>query len=174
VVQDMVELAAQGNWSTAEGGVVFGEPGEGAQAQARARERLEDGQEYAPVLYLRPPAPAARALRGELPPVEVPTLGALELRLSFGMTWAAAPRPEEGSEVDGVRVEVAFREAGSGVEWPVLPRTGCVFDGSLEHYVVDVGSLAGRRGQFILSLFPGRDSARDEVAVVSARLVQMT
>ncbi|MES1241364.1 MAG: IPT/TIG domain-containing protein [Acidobacteriota bacterium] len=175
VLQDLVAVAPQAVWSTSAGPVSFGSVPDSTApgVQARARERLEDGLDHGPVLYLHPPAPALRALRGAYPPIDVPATGRLELRLELGMLWTAAPQPEDPADVDGVLFEVAFLLTDTGEELSLLPRSACVFDGSLERYVIDAKALAGRYGQVVVSIFPGRSGLRDDAAVVTARLVQV-
>ncbi len=175
VLQDLVAVAPQAAWSTSAGNVPFGSVPDSTApgVQARAQERLEDGRDYGPVLDLHPPSPSLRALRGVYPAIDVPATGRLELRLELGMLWSAAPLPEDPAEVDGVLFEVSFLLTATGEELPLLPRSACVFDGSLERYVIDVGALAGKRGQVVVSVFPGRSGLRDDAALVTAKLEQV-
>jgi hypothetical protein len=176
VLQDLLQAAAQAQWSTSAGEVTFGRLGEATEPSVllREKERLEDDREHGPVLCIHPPAPALRALRGVYPAIDLPATGGLELRLAFGMLWGAAPRLDDPADVDGVLFEVGFRVSGSGEEVPLLPRSACVHDSSLERYVVDARSLAGRRGQLVLSIFPGRGGLRDDAALTSAQVVRMS
>lgn len=176
VLQDLVEAAPQAVWSTSAGEVPFGTPPEGAEASAqlRRRERLEDGLEYGPVLFVHPPSPAQRALRGIFPTIEVPQTGGIEMRVSFGLLYGAARQPDDPAEVDGVLFEIGFRPVGGGAEIPLVPRSACVHDASLEQYAVDATAIGGKVGQLVFSIFPGRSGLRDEAALVSARLVQVT
>jgi hypothetical protein len=99
--------------------------------------------------------------------------GTLELRLEFGMLWSAAPAAEEVADVDGIVFEASFILSKNGEAVPLLPRTTCVFDGSLERFHIDAGSIAGQRGQLCLSVFAGRTGLRDEAGLIDAKLIQL-
>lgn len=175
VVFDMIPSAPDANWTTGAGAVNFGllaNSLEDASVQLRSSERLEDDGVYGPVLFVHPPAPSRRALRGLYPVMDAPE-GRLELRLEFGMLWSAAPAAEEVADVDGVAFEASFILAKSGEAIPLLPRTTCVHDGSLERFNIDTGSIAGQRGQLCLSVFAGRTGLRDETGLINAKLVQL-
>ena len=131
---------------------------------------MEDDNSYGPVVYVRPPEPSRRALRGVYPIQDIPE-GRLELRLEMGMLWSAAPSAEEVAEADGVIFEVGFIASGNSEEISLLPRTTCIHDGLLEHYLIDANVIAGKRGQLVVSVFPGRNGLRDDSALVSGELV---
>ena len=172
VLLDMVETAREATWSTAAGVMGFGtlgEPGAGS-VQFRDSEHMEDDRLYGPVIYLHPPRPSNRALRGEYPVYKVPQ-GRLELRLEFGMLWTAAAAADEITEVDGVIFEVGFHLTDTGEEIPLLPRTVCVHDGSLERFKIDAGPIAGLIGRVVLSVFPGRNGLRDDAALITGELI---
>jgi hypothetical protein len=174
IVLDLLADAENATWKTNNGSVVFGAPGEGSDGivAVRKSERMEDGNTYSPVLYLHPPAPSGRALRGEYPMTKIPQ-GRMEMRLALGMLWTAAPIADDITEVDGVIFEVSFMPAGES-EIPLLPKSACVHDGSIEHFVIDASDIAGKDGQLILSVFPGRNGLRDDTAVLSAKLVVLS
>jgi hypothetical protein len=175
ILMDLIDRAGNASWTSSAGGIRFGvlnEVGE-PSVQIRTSERLEDDRVYGPVIYVHPPAPDLRALRGVYPEVEVPA-GRIELRLEFGMLWTAAPAAEEAADVDGVMFEVGFKLSDTGEEIVLLPRITCVCDGSLERFVVDASSIAGKKGQPVLSVFAGRTGLRDDAAIVSGKIVQVT
>jgi hypothetical protein len=176
ILLDMVEQAGSAAWTSSAGQVTFGVLSEDPRepsVQMRASERLEDDRVYGPVLYVTPPAPDLRSLKGTYPQLELPT-GRIELRLDFGMLWSAAPAPDEAADADGVLFEVSFKLAETGEEIPLLSRIACVHDGSLEHFVIDASNAAGKKGQLILSILAGRTGLRDEAAVIKANLVHVT
>lgn len=176
VLFNVIESAPEANWTASARVVSFGllsNSLEDASVQLRPNERLEDGLIYGPVLFVHPPAPSLRALRGVYPPIDVPD-GRLELRLEFGMLSSAAPAAEEIADVDGVIFEVSFILAETQEEISLLPRTICVHDDSLERFIVDASRIAGQRGQLCLSIFAGRTGLRDDAAIVRGQLVQLT
>jgi hypothetical protein len=176
ILSDLVEKAENAVWTSGSGEVRFGVLSEDTRepsVQLRPSERLEDDRVYGPVLYVHPPAPDLRALQGTYPELEVPQ-GRVELRIGFGMLWSAAPAPEEAADVDGVIFEIGFKLADSGEEITLLPRVTCVHDGSLERFVIDAGSISGKKGQLKVSIFAGRTGLRDDAAIVSGKLVQVT
>ena len=144
----------------------------GAAVQSRSKELLEDGFTYSSVIFVRPPNPGERALRGEFPVMTMPS-GRLELRIGFGMLASARPLPEEMALADGVMFEIAFELEQGGETIPLLPRTASVHDGILDRLSIDAGSIAGRRGRVILSVFAGRNGLRDDAALVDGRLVAL-
>jgi hypothetical protein len=173
---DLVEKAENAVWTSGSGEVRFGVLSEDTRepsVQLRPSERLEDDRVYVPVLYVHPPAPDLRALQGTYPELEVPQ-GRVELRMGFGMLWSAAPASEEAADVDGVVFEIGFKLADSGEEITLLPRVTCVHDGSLERFVIDAGSIAGKKGQLKVSIYAGRTGLRDDAAIVNGKLVQVT
>jgi hypothetical protein len=174
VVWNLLEQAALAEWSTSARRVAFGAPPAygGAAAQLRRGELLEDSFSYPTVIFVRPPNPGERALRGAFPAIDVPP-GRIELRLGFGMLASARPMPEEMAEVDGVMFEVAFELEQGGETIPLLPRTASVHDGMLDRLSLDAGIVAGRRGRVILSVFAGRNGLRDDAAIVDGRLVAL-
>jgi hypothetical protein len=174
VVWNLLEQAALADWSTSARRVAFGAPPAygGAAAQLRRNEILEDSFSYPTVIFVRPPNPSERALRGAFPVIAVPP-GRIELRLGFGMLASARPMPEEMAEVDGVMFEVAFELEQGGETIPLLPRTASVHDGMLDRLSIDAGIVAGRRGRVILSVFAGRNGLRDDAAIVDGRLVAL-
>jgi hypothetical protein len=171
VLLDLIAEAEKSTWKTSNGVVKFGMASDGVEATVtiRQRERVEDGNTYSSILYLHPPAPSGRALRGAYPIIEIPE-GRLELRIDLGMLWSAAPIADDIAEVDGVIFEVSFIPTDE-TEITLLPRSSCVHDGTLEHYVIDASDLTGKSGQIILSVFPGRNGLRDDTAIVSAKLI---
>lgn len=175
ILLDFAASAQNAVWTSLAGPVTFGvlseSPGE-PSVQMRGSERLEDDRVYGPVLYVTPPAPDLRALKGIFPQVQLP-LGRIELRLDFGMLWSAAPAPQEAADADGVLFQVDFKETG-GHEIPLLPRIACVHDGSLEFFIIDASAAAGKKGQPILSILAGRTGLRDEAAIIKAHLVHVT
>lgn len=175
VLIDLLAQASDATWTTADGAVIFGALGESGKAsvQLRESEHLEDDYNYAPVLFVHPPEPSVRALRGVYP-IQNISEGQLELRLEMGMLWSAAPSAEDAAETDGVIFEVNFQPAESSEELSLLPRTVCVHDGLLEQYIIDASVLAGKRGQLIFSVYPGRNGLRDDAAVITAMLVQVS
>ena len=136
-------------------------------------ERLEDDRIHGPVLYVHPPSPTLRALRGVFPLMVVPE-DRLELRLEFGMLWSAAPAPEEAAEADGVIFEVGFEPSEGGEAIILLPKTTCIHDGSLEAFFIDAGQLSGRKGRVYVSIFAGRTGVRDDAAFVTGKLFQVS
>lgn len=172
LVLDLLAAASEATWSTAAGVFGFGGLGErgAASVQLRDREHMEDDRLYEPVIYLHPPQPAYRALRGEYPLINVPQ-GRLELHIDFGMLWSAAPATDEVTEADGVIFEVLFEDSGSGEEISLLPRTACVHDGFLERFTIDADAIAGKTGRLVLSVYPGRNGLRDDAALVSGMLI---
>lgn len=174
-VLDLIETAERASWTTSAGSVTFGAAGERDEAaiQLRGSERLEDGVRHENVLFVHPPAPSLRALRGVYPPLDVPA-GRLELRLRLGMLESAAPAAAEVADVDGVVFEVAFLTSDTGVEIPLLPRTTCIHDGSLERFVIDGAPVTGRSGPFVVTVLAGRSGFRDDAALVTAALVAVT
>ena len=175
VVLDLIEEAGQARWATLAGEVSLGALGQAGDAavQRRELERLEDGRDHGPVLYLRPPAPSLRSLRGAYPVGPLPS-GPLELRLAFGVLDTAEPAPDEAAEADGVVFEVGFLPVGSAEEVTLLPRVACIHDGSLEFFVLDAGSLAGQEGELFVAVYPGRTGLRDEAALVTAAVVAVS
>lgn len=175
VLLDMKDMAEQALWTAGGSAVKFGILGGGEEAsvQARESEKMEDGEVYARVLYLHPPAPSLRALRGVYPDIDLPK-GRLELRMELGMLWSAAPSAEDITEVDGVVFEISFMDPATGEEESLLPKTACVHDGTIERYVIDAGGLAGKKGRLTLSVFAGRTGLRDDTAVVNAQLVHLS
>ncbi|MCP5051997.1 MAG: hypothetical protein GY940_32815 [bacterium] len=175
LLMDMVERSEHAVWTSAGGPVSFGvlsEETTGPSVQMRSSERLEDDRTYGPVLYVHPPVPSLRALWGTYPEVEIPE-GRIELRIQTGMLFSSAPTARDAADVDGVMFEVRFKVSRTGEEIILLERTACVFDGSLERFVVDAGSIAGQKGQPVISVFAGRTGLRDDAAVVSCKLVQL-
>lgn len=170
VVCDLVAMASKADWSTSAGKITFGAPAiyGGAAVQPRGRETMEDGAEY-DVLYVCPPNPSERALRGAFPRIEAPARR-LELRLIFGMLASARPMSDEAALVDGVIFEALF-EPEEGVTFMLLPRTACVHDGTLDRFAVDVSAIAGRRGRLVVSVFAGQNGLRDDAAIIEGRLV---
>jgi len=175
VVLDLIEEAGEARWATLAGEVALGAPGEAGDAavQRRERERLEDGRDHGPVLYLRPPSPSLHSLRGAYPVGPLPS-GPLELRIAFGVLATAEPAPDEAAEADGVVFEMGFLPTGSAEEVTLLPRVACIHDGSLELFVLDAGSLAGQEGELIVAVYPGRTGLRDEAALATAALVAVS
>lgn len=172
VLLDMVEKASEANWRTSDSVVNFGTLGESGNAsiQLRDNEHMEDDLVYDSVLYLHPPKPSYRALRGEYNVQKIPS-GNIELRLVFGMLWNAAPAADEIAEVDGVIFEASFKLDSNGEEIQLLPRTTCVHDGMLERFRIDVNHIAGNKGQLIISIYPGRNGIRDDSGLISGDLV---
>lgn len=173
IIVDLLADAEKAVWYTEGGSVQFGLQGEenAGIVAIRKSERMEDGNINGPVLYMHPPAPSYRALRGEYPMMDMPE-GRLELRVNLGMLWSSAPTLQDITEVDGVIFEVSFISEGEG-EITLLPKSACINDGSLEKYIIDAGDVAGKRGQLVISVFPGRNGLRDDTAVVSAKLVNI-
>lgn len=175
VVLDLIGGAEQARWATLAGEVSLGALGEAGDAavQRRESERLEDGRDHGPVLYLRPPSPSLHSLRGAYPVATLPS-GSLELRLAFGLLATAEPAPDEAAEADGVVFEVGFLPAGSAEEVTLLPRVACIHDGLLERFVLDAGSLVGQEGEIVVAVYPGRTGLRDDAALVTAALVAVS
>ena len=142
---DMIGSAKDAVWATVAGEVEFGLLSEstGPSVQQRTSERMEDDNIYRNILYLHPPAPSLRALRGVYQAVNIPD-GRIELHIDFGMLWATAPAPDEITQVDGVIFEAGFLLSANGEEVNLLPRTTCVHDGSIERFIVDAGAIAGK------------------------------
>jgi hypothetical protein len=68
----------------------------------------------------------------------------------------------------------ARRPIATGEEIQLLPRTTCVHDGTIESLVIDASAISGKQGQLTLSVFAGRTGLRDDAALISGRLVQLT
>ncbi len=176
VLIDIIAKAENAAWAMSAGAVRFGILGESSAdpaVQIRVSERLEDDRVYGPVLYIHPPAPDLRALRGVYPEITVPA-GRIELRAGFGMLWTAAPAADEAADVDGVLFEITFKPADSAEEIVLLPRFTCVHDGCLERFVTDAAAIAGKKGRLVISVFAGRTGLRDDTAFVYGQLVSLT
>ena len=175
VVQNLVAAAPQAAWSTSAGLVPFGSVPDstapGVQSRARRapgrRPGLQSGALPAPALACA--ARVARRLPGDR------RAGHRQARAAAGDGHALERRTAAGRPGRSRRSALRgfFPFDRDGKEIALLPRSACVFDGSLERYVLDAGALASKRGQVVLSIFPGRSGFRDDAAVAAARLVQL-
>lgn len=151
-VYDFVAHAAEASWSSGAGALTF--PGSPSDAKGFARYvyngALEDGSVWQRVLETHPQWVSNGYIMGRYP---IQTVAQnLRLRVKIGFLSGAA-------ETDGATFEVRFIDTQQRTTTLFSRRV--TYDSKLDSVVVDLRSLAGKTGYFILYVNAGQSSGQD-------------
>jgi hypothetical protein len=166
IFYDFVAQASSASWSSAAGNLPF--PGSDADARGfalyRDNWRLEDNKTWTRVLETHPQWVSNGWIMGMYPQLTVPANA--ELKVTVGFIKGAT-----GS--DGVIFEVKFQEFRGLTQapqvYPILSHTA-TYDGKLDLLTANLGSVAGRTGNFVLYVNAGQSSGRDWAVWAEAKI----
>ncbi len=163
---DFIDHASNAQWSSGAGVLPF--PGDPSDSRGFTRyvynARLEDGSTWSRVLETHPQWVSGGWIMGVYPQQTVPSNTQLTVRVGFlyGATGT-----------DGVRFEVYFDEyrgIGAAPQRHIILRKVATLDGSLDLITVDLDSIAGKKGSFILYVYALKTSNRDWAVWTEARI----
>gem|GEM_PF-1923327 len=167
IYYDFIDQASEASWSSGTGNLPF--PGSDTDERGfvlyRYNARLEDGSIWGRVLETHPEWVNNGWILGRYPEITVPQNA--HLRVNIGFLLGA-------TGTDGATFEVYFEEFRGALAPPVkytIFSHKATYDGKLDSITVDLGYLAGKKGNFVLYVNAGQSSGQDWAAWAEAQIV---
>jgi len=162
VFYDFVSNAGSASWSSGAGTLPF--PGSDSDPRGFALYRtqavLEDNKTYAKVLETHPQWVDLGWIQGIYPQLTVPTNAKLNVTVGF---------LKGATNTDGVIFRVYFRQ---GQTQQTLLEQKALYDNKLDTISIDLSSIAGKMGNFILYVNAFKGSGQDWAVWASATIEQ--
>jgi hypothetical protein len=162
VFYDFVSNAGSASWSSGAGALPF--PGSDSDSRGFALYRtqaiLEDNNTYSKVLETHPQWVDLGWIQGIYPQLTVPTNAKLNVTVGF---------LKGATNTDGVIFRVYFRQ---GQTQQTLLEQKALYDNKLDTISVDLSSIAGKMGNFILYVNAFKGSGQDWAVWASATIEQ--